>query len=498
MYANRNIKIKANEHLGEDPLDRTIKGFVSIDGSIINQIASRAMNVTVDKGYYSLRTGMSIYTQAAGGQQIHQASGQVHLVGSQVHFNSMPADPNLVQPLQRTAFNQPYGTGTGEVQVPDVTPILKGSVGVMKQDRSIPGMSGMRVPTHEPFLWHYDNFKAFSASGKREDANVPGTLGYAEQRNRTSTVPTVRLGQYQADLEKYIKNTVPSTTDVAAIQKATAEFTQNYSNIFNLTDSGPLAIRPLLPGISDVSNQVINRITGIAGGEAGNLFKDQIFVNQAGTLYTLGDMGKVINNLPGGNVVGNLAATAQNAVNATVGSVINNAINNGVNSVANTVFSNSNVSAVNDFFRGDGIDTYALANDMSVSSFVDPQVFGGGLPDLFKNVGDIFGQGAFGNNVISGINLGNLSPEGLIQGLGTAAINTGISIVTDQFRNIIAGDITSMTNITSVLSGGFENVLGSVASSVGDVWSFAQGGFAFSDGADILTVADFGFGGFGW
>jgi hypothetical protein len=498
MYANRNIKIKANEHLGEDPLDRTIKGFVSIDGSIINQIASRAMNVTVDKGYYSLRTGMSIYTQAAGGQQIHQASGQVHLVGSQVHFNSMPADPNLVQPLQRTAFNQPYGTGTGEVQVPDVTPILKGSVGVMKQDRSIPGMSGMRVPTHEPFLWHYDNFKAFSASGKREDANVPGTLGYAEQRNRTSTVPTVRLGQYQADLEKYIKNTVPGTTDVAAIQKATADFTQNYSSIFNLSDSGPLAIRPLLPGISDVSNQVINRITGIAGGEVGNLFKDQIFVNQAGTLYTLGDMGKVINNLPGGNVVGNLAATAQNAVNATVGNVINNAISSGVNSVANTVFSNSNVSAVKDFFRGDGIDTYALANDMSVSSFVDPQVFGGGLPDLFKNVGDIFGQGAFGNNVISGINLSNLSPEGLIQGLGTAAINTGISIVTDQFRNIIGGEITSLTNITSVLSGGIENVLGSVASSVGDVWSFAQGGFAFSDGADILTVADFGFGGFGW
>lgn len=70
--------------------------------------------------------------------------------------------------------------------------------------------------------------------------------------------------------------------------------------------------------------------------------------------------------------------------------------------------------------------------------------------------------------------------------------------MTDQFRNIIGGEITSLTNITSVLSGGIENVLGSVASSVGDVWSFAQGGFAFSDGADILTVADFGFGGFGW
>jgi hypothetical protein len=498
MYANRNIKIKANEHLGQDPMDRTIKGIISIDGSIINQLANKSMNLSVNEGYYSLRTAMGIYTQAAGGQQIHQASGQVHLVGSQVHFNSMPADPNLLQPLKRTAFNQPHGTGTEEVQVPDVTPILKGSVGVMKQDRSIPGMSGMRVPTHEPFLWHYDNIKAFSAAGRTEDANTPGTLGYAEQRNRTSAMPTVRLGQYQADLEKYVKNTVSSTTNVSAIQQATSEFTQNYSNIFNLTDSGPLAIRPLLPGISDVSNQVINRITGAIGGEAGNLFKDQIFVNQAGVLYSLGDMGKVINNLPGGNVIGNLTATAQNAVNNTVGNIINNSINSVTRSIGDSVFSDRNTSAVKDFFRGDGIDTYAIANDMSLSSFVDSQIYGGGIQDIFKNnVESIFGNGAFGNSGISGINLSNLSPEGLIQGLGTAAINQGISIVTDQFRNIIGGDITSLTNITSVLSGGFENVLGSVASSAGDIFSFAQGGFSFSDGADVVSAA-FDFGGFGW
>jgi len=543
MYANRNIRIKANEHLGEDPADRTIKGFVSIDGSIINQIASRAMNVTVDKGYYSLRTGMSIYTQAAGGNQIHQASGQVHLVGSQVHFNSMPADPNLIQPLQRTAFNQPHGTGTIEVQVPDVTPILK-DIGVMKQDRSIPGMSGMRVPTHEPFLWHYDNFKAFTCYGKIEDADRPGTLGYAEQRNRKSSNPTVRLGQYQADLECYVQKVAKGPTDIAGIQKATEEFTKNYSNIFNLTDSGPLAIRPLLPGISDVSNQVIARLTGTAAGAVGNLFKDQVLVNQAGVLYTLGDMGKVINNLPGNNLVGTLTSTAQNTVNQTVGNIINNTINSGIKNVGNAVFSERNVAAVKDFFRGDGIDTYALANDMaggnaasllagsamytdygtqSLSSFVDPQVFGGGIQDLFKNnIESIFGPGAFGNIGISGINLANLSPQGLIQGVGTAAINQGISIVTDQVRNIIAGQITSVTNVVSVLEGGFENVLGSVATNVADVWSstqsFLQGGFGFSDGADVATaylpgdfplgdlplgdfaLADIGsfFGGFGW
>jgi hypothetical protein len=493
MYANRNIKIKANEHLGQDPMDRTIKGIISIDGSIINQLASRSMNLSVNEGYYSLRTAMGIYTQAAGGQQIHQASGQVHLVGSQVHFNSMPADPNLLQPLKRTGFNQPHGTGTAEIQIPDVTPVLKGSVGVLKQDRSIPGMSGMRVPTHEPFLWHYDNIKSFTSAGRREDANTPGTLGYVEQRNRLRG-GTSGIAQMEADTEEYIKKLGIPVTDIAALQKTAGEFVQNYPIIFNLPNGGPLASRALLPGISDVSNRVINRITGAAGGELGNLFKDQIFVNQAGVLYSIGDMGKVINNLPGGNVVGNLAATAQNAVNATVGNIINNSINSVTRSVADSIFSDRNTSAVKDFFRGDGIDTYAIANDMSLSSFVDPQVFGGGLPDLFKNVGDIFGPGAFGNSGISGINLANLSPEGLIQGLGTAAINQGISIVTDQFRNIIAGEITSMTNITSILSGA-NDILGSVASSAGDIWSFAQGGFAFSDGADVVSAA-FDFGGF--
>jgi hypothetical protein len=231
-------------------------------------------------------------------------------------------------------------------------------------------------------------------------------------------------------------------------------------------------------------------------------------------------MGKVINNLPSGNLVGTLTATAQNVVNQTVGNIINNSINSATRSIGNAVFSDRNISAVKDFFRGDGIDTYALANDMaggnaasllagnamytdygtqSLSSFVDPQVFGGGIQDLFKNnIEGIFGKGAFGNVGISGINLASLSPEGLIQGLGTAAINQGISIVTDQFRNIIGGEVVSLTNITSVLSGGFENVLGSVASSVSDIYSMLQGGFAFSDGADVATAAlDIGgFGGF--
>jgi hypothetical protein len=488
MYANNNIRIKANQHLGEDPNDQKPKGIISIDGSIINQLAGRAMNVTVDKGYYSLRTGMSIYTQAAGGNQIHQASGQVHLVGSQVHFNSMPVDPNLLQPLQRTSFFSASGTGTLEVQQPDVTPILRGSVGVLNTDRTIPGMTGMLVPTHEPYLWHRDNFRSFTADGRSEDANRPGTLGFAEQKNRTSNVPAIRLGQYEADLEKYIKNTVPGTTDITAIQRATDEFTKNYSNIFNLADNGPFKIDVTQAGISDVANQVVKRITGTQGL---NLFKDQVFVNQAGVLYTLGDMGRVVSSLESNvrNIPGQLAQTAKNTITTTVGNIANNELRNLSRDIGSRTF-----STAQDFLRGDGINTAALYDDLGQSvtgatslvagqggleKIFNTNVFEGvgrgvtdvfGQSDIFKgNIENLFGKGVFGNSGIAGIDLSNLSADGIIRGVGQAVLGTGINIVTNQFRNIIAGEITSMTNVVGVYA---RDAFGEIAKNVGDYFNF--------------------------
>ena len=604
MYANNNIKIKANENLGEDPMDRWNKGIVSIDGSVINNIASLQMNTTVQKGYYSLRTGGSIYTQAAQGNQIHQASGQVHLVGSQVHFNSMPVDPNLLQPLKRTNFMQPYGTGTEEIQVADVTPVLRGSVGVMTTDRSIPGMSGMRVPTHEPYRGHYDKITPFTSMGRREDANKPGTLGWLEQRNRRSPILTVRLGQFQADLAKYCGEMVKSKTNISAMQACAAEFTQNYSKLFNLTDLGPLAVNPLLPGIGDVTNQVVQRLTGQAGGEVGKLFSDQIFVNQAGVLYTLGNMDQVITNLTNINpqgIVKTLTETATNQAKATVGDILRNVVKDQSRDISKTIFNDSNFSAIKDLFRGDGIKTASIyddyqyafrdprsagdasftdysdalsssfapgpgsldtvfssfplvsgfpgltgnlsalgdraaslftggrgllagdasftdygdalsssfaSGDASLASFVDANIFGGGTRDLFKNADAIFGQslGTFGNNFISGIDLGNLSARGILQGLGNAAIRTGITIVQDQFRNIIAGNITSLTSITSLVEQGVQTIIGSGGAVVNQILSgggniLGELGFNSGDifggltnffgGMDVGSIANF-------
>ena len=496
MYANNNIRIKANEHLGEDPNDQKPKGIISIDGSIINQLAGRAMNVTVDKGYYSLRTGMSIYTQAAGGNQIHQASGQVHLVGSQVHFNSMPVDPNLLQPLQRTSFFSASGTGTLEVQQPDVTPMLRGSVGVLATDRTIPGMTGMLVPTHEPFLWHRDNVKTFTADGKVEDANKPGTLGYAEYRNSISSVDSIVAAQYEARLEKYIKS-VCGTTDIDTIRRETEKFATNYTSIFPGARD-PFELRFGNAGISDISNQVVQRITGTQGS---NLFKDQVFVNQAGVLYTIGDMGKVVTGLASNNLVGTLTNTAKNAATTTIGNIANRELSRLASGVGNTLLSGGK-----DFLRGDGINTAALYDDLGQSAslvagqgslnrvFSGVDIFGNtgqAATNVFKNaeifqgnIQNLFGTGVFGNSGIAGINLSNLSPSGLIQGVGQAALNTGINIVTNQFRNVIAGEITSMTNVVGVYA---QEAFGEIAKNVGDFFNFGGGGFS----PDIGGIADF-------
>ena len=161
MYANNNFKIKANQKFEGGGGERS--GQVIIDGSDIRTYASRTIHNYAETGWYAVKAGASIYSQA-GGQQIHQANGRVDLVGSQVHFNSIGADPSLVQPLKRSDL------GTEEISVPDIKlNTVKGAndrdiivttpEGRIYVETTIPGMTGMTVPTHEPYAKHRDKKK---------------------------------------------------------------------------------------------------------------------------------------------------------------------------------------------------------------------------------------------------------------------------------------------------------------------------------------------------
>ena len=150
MYANKNFRIKSQEIL-------------ALDGNEIKILAKKTIHNEAEAGWYAVKSGMSIFTQA-GGQQIHQANGRVDLVGSQVHFNSIGRDPFLVQTIKRSA------TGTAEVSVPDIKlNTVKGAndrdiivttpEGRIYVETTIPGMTGMIVPTHEPYDKHRDKKK---------------------------------------------------------------------------------------------------------------------------------------------------------------------------------------------------------------------------------------------------------------------------------------------------------------------------------------------------
>ncbi len=99
MYANKSIKIKANEE----------SGTVSIDGSNILNLASE--NITSQGNHVYTKATKNIVADA-GQRNIQQGLTRVDLIGGQVHFNSFGTISNLVTPLQRTSYTQPFGTSS--------------------------------------------------------------------------------------------------------------------------------------------------------------------------------------------------------------------------------------------------------------------------------------------------------------------------------------------------------------------------------------------------
>ena len=334
MYANGNIKMKANQHLGEG--DNLIKGIISMDGSVINQIASQGMNISVDNGSYTLRASKDILSQAADGMQIHQATGQFHLIGNQVHFNSIPAIPDLITPLKRSGFNQPGGTGTNEIQVPDVTPILKSATGILKVDRTIPGMSGMRVPTHEPWVWHSDYVVQFPRRARIEDSNTPGTAGYQQYQNCTSNIKAIWEGQLETMLMDHLEDTISSPTDIAGIQRETQQYTQDWLKTYRPNDTASST------GLaSDIASKIVQNAKALFSGSPAqaaevNLIQNQTFLNNNnGYVTVVGDPQKAMASLFPGQYPGNI----------TAGALINQAISNVSNAQgANQYFNPQSIS----------------------------------------------------------------------------------------------------------------------------------------------------------
>jgi len=326
MYANNNIKIKANEKTGR----------LSLDADVLRGIGRSAVQLDSDEGILTLRAKHSLLTQSVQGNQIHQAAGRVDLVGDQIHFNSI-GKTDLVPGLTRTSFAQPTGTGTQTVGHQDVTPRFIGEM--HKIDRELTGLTGMRVPTHEPYWGHLDRTPIFSSVGGASTAT--GTVGALENANRNSNLFSIRFAQAEADLNAEIeKNITTPINSIANIFKA------DYSKKIGLPDSITGVFndyKSLGKGEMELFNRLVES-TGVTN--TGNI--RQVLATSSGIIYAKGTEAavSVIDKATKGalgkaQTVIKSAGSVLNTVNSAIDSV--NQVDTAIKSVSKITETYTNV-----------------------------------------------------------------------------------------------------------------------------------------------------------
>jgi len=376
MYANKNVRIKANEDSGTNES----KGSVSIDGANIKQFATENIR----------QQGNNIFTKAiknitgdAGAKNIQQGINRVDLIGGQVHFNNYPTINNLVDPMSRTSFSQPYGTGTKLDNYPDVT--LQPLGNIYKIDRALPSLSGMRVPTHEPFWGHQDNAPAFGSVGGTN--TTVGTAGWIENQNRNADLMSIKWAQYREDLNAELnKNPNGSVTSLTSVFNA--GYSKKYSVDNNFLTANVDGYLNLGQGAYETYNNLSSKITNNSND---NL--TSVLINEAGVLYTK-NANQIIRNTVTNKVTGNLNKTV-NTVNK-VGVLLSdqqvtNTVQGIVPGLRTTTNTYNNLSKVTETYKNvvGGKVTAVTQVNSAVSTFSNSVVKKVG--SVAKSIGKVFG-----------------------------------------------------------------------------------------------------------
>ena len=385
LHSDNNINMFAKGQIKLSAMNKLV-----LDGGAIQTYSDTDTQIQSGGSFTNKALTGSIITYA-GMTQLHMATGQHHLTGEQIHFNSIPGSSEMIATYQRTAFYDESGTGTLRETKPDVDVTKKGLNAPLEwTPEGNVSMSGLRMPTHEPFPGHWDDIVSFAGTEDATDSNVPGTAGFLAQQNRESDNSTIRIGQFQADLSTHMaKQDIPST-DVKKLQSVAEDFTKNYNERYNLTDNGPFSISPVAEGVSSTIRQTVESVSG----SSLNLLKDQVFVNQGGVLYTSGNLGQslagsvpgVINDLSSGKGVfttaGNVLGGASNNINRISGIIP------GANQLNNTL---GNVNVVNNVYKSVmGTSVTAVTQVRSIVGMVGNQI-GSTIATVGRSIGKIFG-----------------------------------------------------------------------------------------------------------
>jgi len=494
FYTPEDISVKKGQKSTADIKVPKRPGEILISTDYLQTMADKGVFTSSQEGQISTyaKGGMFSYTD---GQVLVGAGGQIHLAGAQVHFNSIAASPKWgptwLKPSE--VGMEPRLEGDVELAKKGVEPLEP----FTKQTKT----TVHRFITHEPV----PRFKGFSADGampsfdETDDqmdtkqwyklSSTPGTVEYMEQQNRISSSDSVRLGQFQADMERTIRDRMGTSTDPKKAREIAAEVGRLYDKKFNIAalskDKWDMAnsISTKFTGfnVSDKASDVMNNttkkladqvISTISGSEAVAMFKDNVFVNQAGELFALGG-GADFSKIASGNVKGfatdigskALANVAKNAFQKNVvGNLTKKAI--GVDKFGNTIFQRgsipTNIGGVDISGIAGNINIANLASigDLKAATNVFKNVIGGQVTSAVTStaVSAIKGQAS---SFLTGF-LGKSTAQELARVGGmNAASSLGLKIGATRLPQLLGGQTIS-----------------SVASSIG---SFFSSGFSFSD-----------------
>ncbi len=363
LHADSNINMHANGQIRMSSAKEMIQS-----SDVLLTIGERAILQSSPAG--SVRTfGRDGISSDTNGSQLHGArGGNIHLAasgggpagrfGGQIHFNSTrPSDkwgPGWLT-AEKVGLNL---RDEGDVELAQ-----KGLKPLQEFTRKTK-TTVHRLVTHEPMfranVISSDDVIPIEVDDKKQwskNANTVGTTEFVNQRNRLSENSAIRDAQYQADALSYIKQKIGDSTNATKARELLTDFGLKYNQIYGITEkiNLPFDIKDSITekvkglefnsNVKDLTNTITSQVIERFTGKSTELFKDNVFVNQAGELFTLSntisDNINVANtalnslqglkgNLSAGNVVGtiaNLNSITQNYSSVVGGQIV------GINSV---------------------------------------------------------------------------------------------------------------------------------------------------------------------
>jgi hypothetical protein len=425
----------------------------------IIQSASAMFNMG-DKGIFNssqagsirdyARDGLTSFTE---GVQLHGAGGLIHLAGSQVHMNSTRASSGW----------GPKWLTTDKV---GITPREEGDVELAKKGleplQPFTKKGGTKTTVHR-FVTHepMPRFKAFTSEGHLPSSdptddqmdtkmwsrlsNTPGTVEYMEQKNRISAIESIRLGQFQADSERWLKDKMGNSTSAVKARELITDFGNKYDKTFNVLNQAKGTFKDIesisnklknfnvndtIASVkSNITTQLTNQvIESISGNGAVQLFKDNVFVNNAGKLFSLGSSsGNILDEF---GTSGNVYGTGLNDVLKNVQGITGNLNIGNIGSVANDISTVTNV--YKNVLAGNITNVSQVSSIASTASKFfkhsgyGPSFQASGFSTLMKSVGafKLGGTGSFAT-------LGSLGTSIATSGFGKGVIGAFTTIFSD-------------------------------------------------------------------